>query len=206
MRRLPTVLALSTVALAGLALAACASNAGGTVTTTSTPSTTTTTVAPTSTSTSTSSTTSTTAAAASCQGSELGVTRNDFSGAAGELSVGFAVVNKGSSPCSISGYPTMLLEGSGAPVSVTSHSGQGPAFQVASKALVLASGGRAGFVWEFSDVQSNGNQCSSASSISVTLPASGATATTISYRAFPCGGPGSVSAIVSSDQEQAQFS
>lgn len=209
MRRLPPTRALAIAAcvLAGVGLAACSSNSAVRATTSTTrPTTTTSTLPPTSTSTSTSSTTTTTAAPGACQGSQLSVSRNDFSGAAGELSVGFSLLNRGTVPCSISGYPTLLLEGTGAPVAVTSHSGQGPAFQLPSRAIVLAAGAQAGFVYEFSDVQSNGSQCTIATAISVTLPATGATATTIPYKAYPCGGPGAVSAIVSESQEHAQFS
>jgi hypothetical protein len=209
------LLAPAALLAAGLVLAACSSSAAPTTTTTrpratttstSTSTTTTTTVAGTTLPSSTSSTTTTTAPAPPCAGSALGVSRNAFTGAAGQLSVGFAVLNKGSSTCSITGYPVLFLDGSGSPVEVTSHTGEGPAFQIAARPVVLAPGDSSGFVYEYSDVQSNGSQCLSASSISVTLPASGSKATKIAYKAFPCGSPGSVSAIVTASQEHDQFS
>lgn len=133
------------------------------------------------------------------------MTKNDFNGAAGELSVGFAIGNRGSVTCTIFGYPALVLTGGGAPIPVTSHSAQGPAFRASPEPVTIAPGGSAGFVYEFSDVQSNGGQCFAASSIEVTLPATGALATTVPYKAYPCGSAGAVSAIVTSVQESAQF-
>lgn len=139
MRRPPLarLLALVAVATAGVSLAACSnpssqpvtatSNSPVKATTTTALPQTTTTTAPAATSTSV--TTTTVPAPSPCLGSVLAVTKNNFNGAAGQLSVGFGIGNKGSVSCTIFGYPALVLKGGGAPVPVTSHSAQGPAFR-----------------------------------------------------------------------------
>jgi hypothetical protein len=198
-------------------LAACSSSpaAGGlhtakstsTSSTTST-STTSTTVASTGTSGSGSTTTST-SAVSPCARSALSLVQDRTQGAAGTIYLGFSIVNGGSSPCTLDGYPTIGLLGTSGPLAPeVSHSGQGTIFSVAPATVVLPAGTSpaAGFVVAYGDVPQGGQTtCPTVTKLEVNLPGVAGTFR-IAKRFVPCGAPNlSVSAVVPEATYQAQF-
>lgn len=202
--------AVASVAALGLGAAACSSppttSATGTSGATSTSSTTTTTTTTTLPATSTSTTTSTTVAVVkACSGGQLHLAKNDETGTAGTFALGLAVTNSGS-PCTIDGYPSVTLVGQSGSVPTTDeHHGQGPAFTIAPS-RVLVGGGGAGFVVEYSNVAVDGEtSCPTTTSMNVTLPGLSDPIAVV-YTMQACGGPTiDISAVLTSPQEQAQF-
>jgi hypothetical protein len=177
-------------------------------TSSTTTSTTTTTVASTGTSGSSSTTTST-SAVSTCAKSTLSLVQDRTEGAAGTIYLGFSIVNRGSSPCTLSGYPTIGLVGTSGPLTTEiSHSGQGTIFSVAPTTVVLPAGTSpgAGFVVAYGDVPQGGQStCPTVTKVEVTLP--GVTGSfRVAKRFVPCGAPNlSVSAVVPEATYQAQF-
>jgi hypothetical protein len=150
------------------------------VTSTSSTSTTATTAAP-STSTSTSSTTSstTTTPTRRCTAGDLTGASTSGGGAAGTLEVDLSLTNTGGSPCSLVGYPSLLLRAaSGASLPTARLLGGSSFFDAAAngspRLVTLAVGQSAMVAIKYSDVSTGGGACPTAASIEVTVP--GATA------------------------------
>ncbi|MGH9291746.1 MAG: DUF4232 domain-containing protein [Acidimicrobiales bacterium] len=124
------------------------------------------------------------------------------------MAVGFGITNDGSLTCELTGYPALTLvpaQGSVSPI--FSHNGQGSAFRKAPGTVLLPTGGSAGFVMEYSDVQANGqSSCPEIVAVEVRLPGSGSTSRTVPGRFLPCGAPNiSVSPVITASAESAQF-
>jgi len=135
----------------------------GTTTTTSAPAPTTTTVpAP----------TSTTAGVTTCQPSQLRIAQSGFQGAAGTIEVTFSLVNTSSAPCTMHGYPGMLLLGAGgAPLPTAVVRGGGLAFEDLPVGDVALSPGQAAyFNVGYSDVTTDATTCSIAAQVAITPP------------------------------------
>jgi hypothetical protein len=151
---------------AGSVLGACSSGPSpkaSSTTTTSAPATTTTTGAP---------PTSTTVVTTTCQPSQLHVVRSGFEGAAGTIELTFSLTNASTVPCTMHGYPGMLLlDSSGSALPTVVDRGGGLAFEnVAVTDVSLAPGQAAFFNVGYNDVTTGTTTCSTASQAEITPP------------------------------------
>ena len=189
--------AVAVLALAGVVLAACSSNASNhtTTTTTSQPTTTTTTSQPTTTTTTsqpTTTTSTTTAGTTTCSVSQLKVTTGPSNGAAGTIYNAMILTNTSATTCTLQGYPGMQLlnaQGQKLPTNVVRGglSFQDPAANQSPSLVTLASQQAAQYDWSYSDVPVGNQQtCPMASSVLVTPP-NDFTSATISLQVPSCG-------------------
>jgi hypothetical protein len=178
-----------------LALAACSSGSGGTAGTTSTsrpPSTATS--APTTSTTAAPSTSSTSAALAGCVVSQLGVTPEQGTGAAGTIELSIDLTNHSATTCSLYGYPGMqLLDGSGNDIPTDVIRGGGPQFAVAAAnkaptTVVLATGQTAAFSLSYEDVPVGSETSCPTSVHALVTPPGDLTSATVALAIAPCGG------------------
>lgn len=195
--------------LAGCSSASPAASGSSSTTSTSTSTTSVPTTSSTSTSTTSTSTTTTVAATTACTTTQLKVSPDKSQGAAGTIDMGYTIANTGPGSCTVNGYPSLtLVPQSGSVSPVVSHGGQAQVFSVAPSTVTLPPTGSvsAGFVIEYSDVQTNGQtSCPQINVIEVTLPGS-AGPYQFSRRFYPCGAPNlSVSAVVTHSTYQAKF-
>lgn len=185
--------ALALVAGAAVVLAACSSSP-------STPKhSTTTTRAPTSTSTTSASTTSTsrsvttTSAAGTTACTRITASPGQGQGAAGTITGFVTVTNAGTTPCTVSGYPTMaLFSGSGAPLTVTIVNGLSVSISTPANApptsFSVAPSATAQFAYQFSDVPvGTETSCPTSESASVTMPGSTTSSPPFQLAIGPCG-------------------
>jgi hypothetical protein len=177
-------LAVATVAVAGLALAACSSGpTSGTGSTTTGRTTTTgrstTTSTPSTTAPPTSSTTSTTGSPglATCLATQLAMVPQNGNGAAGTIYQTVVMTNSSSTTCTLYGYPGMqLLDAQGGDIPTTvvrgGLGGGAPAGATQPATLVtLAPGQAAAFAMQFEDVQvGNETSCPTSAKAEITPP------------------------------------
>lgn len=104
-----------------------------------------------------------------CHISQLRITQSGFAGAAGTIERTFALRNIGSAPCTLYGYPGLVLLGPGtASLPTQLVEGGGLEFErIAPTTVTLAPGGTGYFNVGYSDVTP---PCSSTSRIAVSVP------------------------------------
>lgn len=145
----------------------------------------------TSTSTTPSTSTTTTAPAASCTGDALTGTSLPVGGATGTIEIDLVLTNTGAAPCSLTGYPSLLLRAASGAALPTARVFGGVTFTDTGAnggvhRVTLPVGAAARVAIKYSDV-TTGSACPTASSIEVTVP--GATsAVPIAATLAPCGG------------------
>lgn len=116
---------------------------------------------------------STAPSVATCAATALAGTVEGIEGGAGTIELTVTVTNRGSTPCSLDGYPGIsLLASDGASVPVAVQPGGPLAFeQVAPSVVVLASGQRAEVNLGISDVPAAGEPtCPTVTTVAVTPP------------------------------------
>jgi Protein of unknown function (DUF4232) len=192
-RRAGTGLLVTSLGVLGLA-AGCSSGSSTATTTTTTRPTTTTTTGPTTTTSRPTTTTTTTATTAMCQSSQLSVSPQQGSGAAGTIEMTVVFTNRGASTCSLFGYPGMqLLDASGGNLPTNVVRGGGPIFPVAAanqppKTVLIASGASASFGLSYSDVPvGNETSCPTSANAEITPPGN-TSSVTVALAIAPCGG------------------
>jgi len=183
--------AAGVLAVGGLLVAACSSTPSANGTTTTAPPTTTTTAAP---STTSSSTTTTAATTATCLPTQLKITPQQGSGAAGTIELSFLMVNTSSTNCSMQGYPGLqLLSSAGAALPTNVIRGGGPSFPTAAAnnpptLVVLAPQQSAAFSLSFEDVPvGTETTCPTSSMMEITPPNDTAHAV-VNVQIDACGG------------------
>jgi hypothetical protein len=88
------------------------------------------------------------------------------------------LTNIGGASCSLNGYPSVTLEGSGGALpGFTQGNGDGQAATATPSAVDVAPGQKANFILELADVGSGGAPCPSATSLRIELPSSAGGAT-----------------------------
>jgi hypothetical protein len=193
-RRTGTGLLVAGLGVVGLA-AGCSSGGSAAPTTSSTarPATTTSTTHATTT-TAPPATTTTTATTAMCQSTQLSVSPMQGSGAAGTIEMSVVLTNRGSSTCSLFGYPGMqLLDASGANLPTNVIRGGGPLFPVAAanqapKTVLIAPGASGSFGLSYSDVPvGNETSCPTSANAEITPPGN-TSSVTVALAIAPCGG------------------
>jgi hypothetical protein len=108
-----------------------------------------------------------------CQAANLGTWYGTQQGAAGTILAPYAFVNKGSSACSLIGFPKVaMLDSSGQPIATTDTHYRGFA-GITRKLVVLAPGRRAYFGVLFPDFTGAGQAtCPTAAALALTPPGS----------------------------------
>ena len=160
---------------------------------------------PTSTSTSTSSTSTvpTRSGETTCSTGLLSITAAPGGVAAGTSYIVFTLTNRGPTPCTLDGFPSLEFFGpSGA-----SGAGAGPKLSITSMdggeapgLVTLASDGTAEFIVVINDVPVGGVGCSTVASVDVAIPGTGESLA-VPVTMTPCGGSVTVDAFASAGSE-----
>lgn len=145
----------------------------------------------TSTSTTSSTSTSTTAPTASCTGDALTGTAVAVGGATGTIELDLVLTNTGAAPCSLVGYPSLLLRAASGMALPTVRVLGGVTFtdsgaNAGVHTVTLPVGTAARVAIKYSDV-TTGSACPTATSVEVTIPKA-TTAVPIMAILAPCGG------------------
>ena len=163
--------------LVGFAVAAAACSSSSKSSTTSTGPTTTTAAIP-----------PTAAGIPMCTVKDLTITTQDPQGAAGTISVVFAMKNTSGKQCELNGYPGIAAQyqdGKEAPTTAERGGGISMKNWPGPSRVVIPSGGSGYFVMEYSDVPTGNGTCAQFPRTAVTPP-NNATSASVAYGMSPC--------------------
>ncbi|HXY71828.1 MAG TPA: DUF4232 domain-containing protein [Actinomycetota bacterium] len=125
---------------------------------------------------------------ARCRAGNLQIQEVGSNGAAGSIQVEVSMRNVGSAPCSLEGYPGMLLLSGTTPMQTKVVRGSSVVVpSIAVRLAVLAPGRLAAYVFGYSDVPTGSETCPTSTALEVTPPNAYAHAT-IPFSSTACGG------------------